>query len=369
MFQAQPERFRGATISPQWPQRKESALRTREILHAWRLILAGRTPSLSIEITRECPLRCPGCYAFEDNHLGGLLQPRQIQDYRGKDLVDGVMRLVDEYRPIHLSIVGGEPLVRFREISELLPKLESRGIHTQIVTSAVRPIPLEWREVRKLNIVVSIDGLQPEHDARRSPATYERILRHIEGHQITVHCTFTQQMAAREEYLREFVVLWSANSGVRRIWISLFTPQLGQAASETLSPESRASVINTLFQLRREFPKLEMPKELLAVYGAPPQSPHSCMFAKTTRTVAADLERTINPCQFGGTPDCSQCGCIASAALGAVDRHRLMPGVRVGRIYNLSYSLGQWLKRIRETNRIGIDPMGVRARSGEAASD
>jgi len=27
----------------------------------------------------------------------------------------------------------------------------------------------------RLNVVVSIDGLQPEHDERRKPATYERI--------------------------------------------------------------------------------------------------------------------------------------------------------------------------------------------------
>ncbi len=41
-----------------------------EVLHAWATILAGRAPSLSIEITKECPLRCPGCYAFDSAHLG-----------------------------------------------------------------------------------------------------------------------------------------------------------------------------------------------------------------------------------------------------------------------------------------------------------
>ena len=33
---------------------------------AWGRILAGRVPNLSVEITRECPLTCPGCYAFTD---------------------------------------------------------------------------------------------------------------------------------------------------------------------------------------------------------------------------------------------------------------------------------------------------------------
>ena len=34
-------------------------MKTIEVLHAWSRILAGRRPSLSIEITKECPLHCP----------------------------------------------------------------------------------------------------------------------------------------------------------------------------------------------------------------------------------------------------------------------------------------------------------------------
>ena len=30
---------------------------------------AGLPPFLSIEITKECPLKCPGCYAYEPGHL------------------------------------------------------------------------------------------------------------------------------------------------------------------------------------------------------------------------------------------------------------------------------------------------------------
>ena len=77
------------------------------------------------------------------------------------------------------------------------------------MTSAVRPIPIEWAPLRRLQIVVSIDGLQPEHDVRRTPATYDRILKHIEGHQITVHCTVTRQQVRRDGYLEEFVRFWS----------------------------------------------------------------------------------------------------------------------------------------------------------------
>ena len=173
-----------------------NSVNAREIIQAWGRILAGYRPNLSIEITRKCPLRCPGCYAYSDKHLGGSVTLRGLSDYKGDELVERFMALVDRHRPLHVSIVGGEPLVRYRELGMILPRLAERGIHTQLVTSAVHPIPPESAGLRRLQIVVSIDGLQPEHDERRRPATYERILKHIEGHQVTVHCTVTRQAGA-----------------------------------------------------------------------------------------------------------------------------------------------------------------------------
>src|SRR5437879_9184512 len=155
-------------------------MKTSEILQAWKMILAGRAPSLLIEIRKGCPLSWLGCYAYGTKHLGGGTMLRQVSDYKGKELVDRVIQLVDEHRPLHVSIVGGEPLVRFRELNEILPQLSQRRIRTHVVTSAVREIPIEWNRFKELKIIVSIDGLAPEHDARRKPATYERSLRNIQ---------------------------------------------------------------------------------------------------------------------------------------------------------------------------------------------
>ena len=87
-------------------------MKKSEILHAWARILSGRAPSLSIEITKECPLRCPGCYAFDAAHLGGATDLRSLSDFRGGDLVAKVLALIDRLKPIHVSLVGGDPLVR-----------------------------------------------------------------------------------------------------------------------------------------------------------------------------------------------------------------------------------------------------------------
>ena len=327
----------------------DHGVNAREVIKAWGLILAGYRPNLSIEITRECPLRCPGCYAYGDEHLGGGVTLRGLTDYKGDELVERFMALVDEHRPMHLSIVGGEPLVRYRELNTILPRLAERGIYTQLVTSAVRPIPEEWKGLHRLQVVVSIDGLPPEHDVRRTPATYERILKHIAGHQITVHCTVTRQQARREGYLEEFLKIWQANSDTRLIWVSLYTPQKGELSAERLTAADRSRVIADLRRLRPQFPKLQLPDALLAVYAQPPKTPADCIFAQTTECFSADLERRITPCQFGGDPDCNNCGCMASAGLEAIGRHRLGGGIPVGRIFYASTRIGQTVARLRSS--------------------
>jgi sulfatase maturation enzyme AslB (radical SAM superfamily) len=323
------------------------AVRVREVVQAWGKILVGYRPNLSIEITKECPLRCPGCYAYGDEHLGGEVTLRGLHDYKGDELVDRFMALIDRHRPMHVSIVGGEPLVRYRELGRILPQLAERKIYTQLVTSAVRPIPSEWAGLHRLQVVVSIDGLQPEHDVRRTPATYERILKHIVGHQVTVHCTVTRQQVRREGYLEEFLDFWQRNAQTRLIWVSLYTPQVGEISAERLTREDRARVVGDLRALRKRFSKLQLPEQTLDAFIAPPESPSACIFAQSTECFSSDLERRITPCQFGGNPDCSNCGCLASAGLEAIGRHRLTGGVSVHSLFHGSIKVGKAVGWIR----------------------
>jgi sulfatase maturation enzyme AslB (radical SAM superfamily) len=325
-------------------------MKKRDIFRGWGRILSGHHPMLSVEITRECPLRCPGCYAYQPEHLGELGPLRTLADYKGQQLIDGLLALVRRRRPLHLSIVGGEPLVRFRELDVLLPQLDKMGIEVQLVTSAVRPIPPEWAKIEALHLVVSIDGLQPDHDVRRAPATYDRILRNIEGHSITVHCTVTHQMASKnakgERYFEEFLSFWSARPEVRKIWFSIFTPQVGEEATEILPPDEREAVLEEIARLRPLFPKLYMPDVVLNGYRKPPQSPKECIFARTTFAITADLEGRITPCQFGGNPDCSQCGCIASAGLKSIGDYQLFGVLPVKSIFFASDRVGQTVSRM-----------------------
>jgi MoaA/NifB/PqqE/SkfB family radical SAM enzyme len=326
-------------------------MKTAEVLQAWAGILAGHRPSLSIEITKECPLRCPGCYAFDPAHLGGDTDLRQLSDFKGTELVKNVLAVIDMEKPLHVSLVGGDPLVRYRELETLLPELDARGIHTQIVTSAFRVIPSEWQRYRRLSVVVSIDGLQADHDQRRKPATYERVLKSIAGAKVTIHSTITGNIAARHGYLEEFLQFWGARPEITKIWLSLFTPQRGATGPEILTPEQRVFVAHDLLRLRVLFPILDMPESHIREMLSPPKSPEDCIFARTTHTLSADLKTKITPCQFGGDPDCAQCGCMASMGLAAVGHYRVLGKLTAGHLFKMSDRIGSTLNDVRSIFR------------------
>ncbi len=63
----------------------------KDALKAWGTLLHGRKPLLSIELTKECPLRCPGCYAYDPQHLGGAVTLRQLSDEKGDQLIRRVL--------------------------------------------------------------------------------------------------------------------------------------------------------------------------------------------------------------------------------------------------------------------------------------
>lgn len=318
------------------------------VARAWGRILRGYSPNLSIEITRECPLRCPGCYAYGETHLGGGVVLRDLIDLTGQALVDGILRVVREYRPIHVSIVGGEPLVRYRELDILLPQLTGMGVHVQVVTSAVRSVPSGWAAMPMLQVVVSVDGLQPEHDARRAPATYDRILKHIAGQQVTVHCTLTRAQA-RPGYVTAFTKFWAANPDVKRIWFSLYTPQKGEESPERLLSQDRDMFVREITSLHAREPKLhDMIPSVVRGYLSPPQNPEMCIFSKTTACLSADLQKPITPCQYGGNPDCTQCGCMASVGLEALGAYKLGGVIPLRSIFTGSLAVGRAVRNVLE---------------------
>lgn len=322
-------------------------MRSKNIFQSWGKVLRGHTPILSIEVTRECPLHCPGCYAYGDNHLGGEVTLRELSDKRGDELVDGVLGLIDQHQPLQVTLVGGEPMVRHRELSRIIPVLCERGIYTMVVTSGIIPIPKEWMQLPNFTVAVSIDGLPEHHNIRRAPATYDRILANLAGRHVNVHWTITAPMLERSTYLEEYVRFWSGREEVRSIWVSLYSPQRGEESAERLSRAQREFIARELPRLRTCFPKLLTGEGYAQALLHPPASPKDCTFSRLSKNVSADLRTHVEPCVFGGDPDCSQCGCSASAASHWIAEKRLLGPLRAKHIMLGSMRIGNLMARLQ----------------------
>ncbi|HEV2400208.1 MAG TPA: radical SAM protein [Candidatus Sulfotelmatobacter sp.] len=324
-----------------------SSLTPRDMARGWWRVLKGYVPMLSIEITRECPLSCPGCYAYGESHLGGETTLRELNDRRGEALVEGVLDLVRRHKPMHVSLVGGEPMIRHGELSQILPALSAMDVFSMVVTSGVIAIPQEWMQIPRVRVAVSVDGLPEHHNERRKPATYERILKNIEGRSINVHWVITRPMLSRPSYLEEYVAFWNARPEVDHIWVSLYSPQIGEESAERLMPEDRERVARELPQLRKRYSKLLVPDGVARAFVNAPKSPDDCLFSKMSMNYSADLQTHVEPCVFGGTPDCSQCGCSISSALHWIRDAKIAGPLRAGHMVRTSLAIGSAVRNIR----------------------
>jgi len=332
-------------------------MRPSEIICAWGKVLGGKTPLLSIEITRECPLNCPGCYAYGDEHLGGLVTLRKLSDLRGESLVDGVLNLVDRHGPLQVTLVGGEPLMRARELSKLLPILSARGVFSMVVSSGVIPIPQEWTALPRVTVAISVDGLPEHHNERRKPATYERILGNIADCRVYIHWTVVRSHLEDPDYLDRYLSFWSARAEVHRIWMSVYTPQKGEQSPEMLTQPDRVRLAAAIPALARDYPKFLTTAGMAQALLRPPENPAECAFARVSANYTADLHTRVQPCVFGGNPDCSQCGCAISSALHWITNEKLGP-IRARHFFNGSVAMGSAVNRLRRgSSSSGVNPL------------
>jgi len=327
-------------------------MRSLHVFQSWGKILTGKIPMLSIEVTRECPLRCPGCYAYGDSHLGeGGPNLRSVSDYRGNDLVRNIYRLVDEHQPLQVSLVGGEPLMRHRELNDVIPELSARGIYTMVVTSGVIPIPEQWTALPKVTVAVSVDGNPEDHDLRRKPATYDRILRNIKGRKVNIHWTVVRKNVLEEGYMDRYLAFWNAQPEIHRIWVSVYTPQLGEESPERLDENHRRQLGEYLVSISGKYPKLTMHKGLMDAFLQPPTSPGDCLFSKLSLNYTADLKTRVEPCVFGGTPNCAECGCSISMGLHWLGERTIAGPLRARHLIEGSLAIGRTVNRALNQQR------------------
>jgi hypothetical protein len=83
----------------------------------------------------------------------------------------------------------------------------------------------------------------------------------------------------------------------------------------------------------------------------PPENPADCLFAKMSANYSADLETRVEPCVFGGSPNCSECGCAASSGLHWIRSVKVAGPLRVGHFVGGSVGIGSLVNRLRRDER------------------
>jgi radical SAM protein with 4Fe4S-binding SPASM domain len=151
----------------------EEGILTTDAVSAKRPLLArSRIPSLrylELQITDKCNLRCRHCYIGEGR--GDELTVEQVRN---------TLREFEEMQGLRVLITGGEPLLHsgFGEINDMLPEFFVRKV---LFTNGflVNRKVLEGLNVDEIQ--VSIDGLQPAHDALRGSGGFARAISAVEA--------------------------------------------------------------------------------------------------------------------------------------------------------------------------------------------
>ena len=74
------------------------------------------------------------------------------------------------------------------------------------------------------------------------------------------------------------------------------------------------------------------------------------MLSRMSTNYSVDLATRVEPCIFGGNPDCSQCGCASSSGLHWLKDLHLGP-LKVEHIAYGSAAVGEFMGRFRKEYR------------------
>ena len=145
----------------------------------------------------------------------------------------------------------------------------------------------------------------------------------------------------RPGYLDDYLALWSARPEVDRIWPSLYTPQVGEDSPQMLTPQQRREFARQAPILKARYPALLMTPGIAAAMATPPASPQECVFSRVSVNYSADLTTRVEPCFYGGNPDCSQCGCAVTAGLHWIGSRRLLGSLTASHVMEASITTGR----------------------------
>jgi radical SAM protein with 4Fe4S-binding SPASM domain len=213
---------------------------------------------LSFKLTNRCDLRCTHCYQWNDGGYHHRLA--QLEKHADLDL-SIVANALEATRSIKANVYlwGGEPLV-YQEWDGLIDLLVDDPRWTALCTNGTwveKRIESLNRISRHLEVSVSLDGFESEHDALRGAGAFRRTMAGLRllldekraGQylgEITVNCVVSNRMAPRLFEFAKFV----EREGADTLYISF----PWYVSAETCSKMDRYVAEHFSWEIGREKP-------------------------------------------------------------------------------------------------------------------
>lgn len=126
--------------------------------------------NISIDLTEECNLACSYCFTWAKSHKKRVL-PKEL----GHKIIDHWLANGEpiENRPRELSFWGGEPLLEWELLQDLVYYTEKQKGDQNIVYGGTSngvlytPDKVEWCKEHNALMLISLDGPEEVHDANR----------------------------------------------------------------------------------------------------------------------------------------------------------------------------------------------------------
>lgn len=146
--------------------------------------------ALCLNIIHDCNLKCKYCFADEGEYKGCR---KSMSAQVGKDAIDFVIKNSGKRRNIEVDLFGGEPLMAFDTIKEIVDyareqeKIYNKNIRFTMTTNAtlLDAEKMDYLDKNMGNIILSIDGRKEVNDKVRirydGTGSYDTILTKIKN--------------------------------------------------------------------------------------------------------------------------------------------------------------------------------------------
>lgn len=141
----------------------------RDITYRQHPKIKSKKTAIWFHITNECNLCCPYCYICKDNEVMSWDIARKILDKSIKNCI------TNEFDNLTIKFAGGEPLLRFEFLKEVVNYAKLRTVNTALIIkfvlitngTLITQDIAEFLQKEKFGVAISMDGIGEYNDITR----------------------------------------------------------------------------------------------------------------------------------------------------------------------------------------------------------